>query len=276
VRLKVSYQPSADANLKRPGYPDSITITFDDVVRDTSLVSGVQFPAKPAKFRVVAHTADGDQQLDFRFRDVDNNGTLSLVDYDPKALPDSTEVIDVFTYLPSAPTKPVPTWRVQIDTLGQASGPVVPPALGDTWDLFLDEPLQDGDLYTFTATGEYVNPAAAKAGFTEDPYVVPNPYIGSASFEPARFATGGRGERRIEFRGLPAACTIRIYSVRGELVQTLRHDGSVVKDHLTDASGMVPWDLRTKDNLDAAPGLYIFQVDAPGLGTRTGKFAVVK
>jgi len=41
-------------------------------------------------------------------------------------------------------------------------------------------------------------------------------------------------------------------------------------------TGMVAWDLRTKDNLDLAPGLYIFHVDAPGVGTHVGKFAVVK
>jgi hypothetical protein len=38
----------------------------------------------------------------------------------------------------------------------------------------------------------------------------------------------------------------------------------------------VPWDLRTKDNLDVAAGLYVFHVDAPGIGTYLGKFAVIK
>ena len=40
--------------------------------------------------------------------------------------------------------------------------------------------------------------------------------------------------------------------------------------------GFVPWDLRTKDNLDAAPGLYVFHVEAPGLDAYVGKFAVIK
>jgi hypothetical protein len=38
----------------------------------------------------------------------------------------------------------------------------------------------------------------------------------------------------------------------------------------------VAWDLRTKDNLDVAPGLYIFHVEASGVGDYTGKFAVIK
>ena len=54
----------------------------------------------------------------------------------------------------------------------------------------------------------------------------------------------------------------------GELVRTLHHDGS--------DDGSVPWDLRTKDNLDVAPGLYIYHVDAGRIGTHIGKFAVIK
>ena len=73
--------------------------------------------------------------------------------------------------------------------------------------------------------------------------------------------------RRLEFRGIPAGGTVTIYTVRGELVQTLHHDGSI--------TGMVPWDLRTKDNLDIAPGLYVFHVDS-SVGEYIGKFAIIK
>ena len=41
-------------------------------------------------------------------------------------------------------------------------------------------------------------------------------------------------------------------------------------------TGMVPWNLRTKDNLDVAPGLYIFHVDAPDVGEHVGRFAIIK
>src|SRR4029453_9174114 len=134
--------------------------------------------------------------------------------------------------------------------------------------LRLDKPLGDGDVFTFTTRGQRVDAAAAAQGFETRPYVVPNPYVGAASFEPAPFNVSGRGERRIEFRGLPSTCTIRIYTVRGDLVQTLRQENST--------EGFLPWNLRTKDNLETAPGLYIFHVDAPGLGTHVGKFAVIK
>jgi hypothetical protein len=38
----------------------------------------------------------------------------------------------------------------------------------------------------------------------------------------------------------------------------------------------VPWDLRSKDNLEVAPGLYVYHVDAGSLGEFVGKFAIIK
>ena len=260
TRLKTAYQPVLSPNLRRPGYPDSISIVFDDVPVDTSLAVFPD-PAHPAKFRVIAHTATGDQQLDFRFRDRDvpPDGTLSRAD----------EFIDIITRAPWAPGTNQLTWRVQLDTLGQGiRGPIVPPRLGDRYELRLKLPLHDGDLFSFGTTAQGVDAGVAQTQFKGEPYVVPNPYIEAASFEPARYAVSGRGDRRIEFRGLPATCTIRIYTVRGDLVRTLHHSGGT--------SGYEAWDLRTKDNLDVAPGLYLFHVDAPNLGTHVGKFAIVK
>ncbi|MDP3829713.1 MAG: hypothetical protein Q8Q47_00495, partial [Ignavibacteriaceae bacterium] len=62
---------------------------------------------------------------------------------------------------------------------------------------------------------------------------------------------------------------IRIYTVTGELVQTLYHSGNIT-------DGVIPWDLRTKDNLEVAPGLYIFHVDAKDVSPYIGKFAIIK
>jgi len=258
VTLRVIRQVALPANLKRPGYPDDLTITFHDEVVDTSL-DVPHFPAMPARFRIVAHTPEGDLPLDFRFVDLDGDGTLSV----PGANGDN---IVAFTYANDDPATPQPTWRFEIAT--PAPTPVDPPGAGDVFDLKLIRPLTKRDSFVFTTRGQYVDPALAREAFKTPPYVVPNPYVGSASFEPERFAVSGRGDRRMEFRGLPAHCQIRIYTVRGELVQTLEHDGS--------DDGAVPWDLRTKDNLDVAPGLYVFHVDGGGLGSHVGKFAIIK
>jgi hypothetical protein len=145
-------------------------------------------------------------------------------------------------------------------------GPIDPPGAGDIYELRLTRPFSNDDQFVFTTRAQRLNGAAA-AG-TPAPYVVPNPYVGAASFEPERFAISGRGERRIEFRSVPLNAVIRIYTVNGDLVQTLRQDGST--------GGFVPWDLRTKDNLEVAPGLYVFHMEAPGAPEHVGKFAIIK
>jgi len=258
--LKVTYRTALPINLRRPGFPYDLTMTFSDTPIDTSLRGFGTLRDRPAKFRVYSHTPAGDLRMKFYFLDNDADGTLSK--------PFPQEYVDVVTYLPGN-TRAFETWRVELDTTGQAQrGPLVPPRQGDNFEIKLVYPFEDGDEFSFTTTAEFVDAQKARSQFTEAPYVVPNPYVGAASFEPERFAISGRGERRIEFRSLPQSCTIRIFTVRGELVQTLHHDG-------TD-NGYVAWDLRTKDNLDVAPGLYIYHVDGGDLGTHVGKFAIVK
>ncbi|MGH7450822.1 MAG: hypothetical protein ACRENG_05720, partial [bacterium] len=255
VRFKTAYQKLQPINLRRAGYPNDLTITFADVPIDTSINFGFN-PARPVKFKVVA---PGDTRLKFGFRDTDSDGTLSNVN----------EFIAIITDIPGVPVLQQETWRVQLDTTGQSQrGPIVPPKQGDVYNLALNKPFGSSDVFSFKTTGQFINAQKAREEFKQEPYVVPNPYVGSASFEAERFAVSGRGERRMEFRGLPANAMIRIYTVRGDLVQTLRHDGS--------NDGFVAWDLRTKDNLDIAPGLYIFHVDGNGAGTHIGKFAIIK
>jgi hypothetical protein len=207
----------------------------------------------------VSHDTGGDIRLKTVLFDTNNDSTLSV----------PGEYIDVITYLPEDPTRPKQTWRVKMDTAGQyLRGLLVPPQPGDIYHAVVRRPYGEGDVFAFVTHERRIDPQRATAQFSNEPYVVPNPYVGFASFEPERFAVSGRGERRIEFRGLPANCTIRVYTVKGELVKTLVHDGSV--------DGIVPWNLRSADNLDVAPGLYVFHVDAGELGTKIGKFALIK
>jgi hypothetical protein len=42
------------------------------------------------------------------------------------------------------------------------------------------------------------------------------------------------------------------------------------------SDGALFWDMRTKESLDVAYGVYIYHLDAPGIGEKVGKFAIVK
>jgi hypothetical protein len=261
ARLNVAYRPTLPIGLARPGFPDDITIHFSDTVQDTTL-RAVGLPATPVKFKILAHSDGGDRQMDMYFYDIDPDGPDGP--QRPNGLLDRRgEYIDMVTYSAAEPTRARTTWRFQL-----ADTSMTPPGEGDEFRLFLRRPFGAGDTYVFRSRGQRADLERARAENAFQPYVVPNPYVAAAAFEPQRFAVSGRGDRRIEFRGLPQDCVIRIYSVRGDLVQTLEHNGS--------NDGFVAWNLRTKDNLDVAPGLYIYHVDGGALGTRVGKFAIIK
>jgi hypothetical protein len=258
IPLTIRYSPALPVNFKRPGYPENIDVIFSDEFIDTS-VAGIGAPSKPVKFTVIAKTDSGDYKLRFRFRDnsYSNDNTLSS----------RLEYIEILTASRDEPNILRPTWRLEVDTV--AGQQVIPPRSGDVYNLRLILPYSSEDKFTFLTKAHYVDPEAAKTQFSDAPYVVPNPYVGAASFEPQRFAVSGRGERKIEFRNLPANCTIRIYTLTGELVQILHHSGDINK-------GVVAWNLRNRDQLEIAPGLYLYHVDGGSTGTYVGKFAIIK
>jgi hypothetical protein len=262
IPLKIRYSDVLPINLRRPGFPENIDIIFSDVVIDTSLADPPNFlPARPVKFTVVAKTDNGDQKLKFTFYG-GSNSTNGILDA-------HSDYISVLTAANETPTQLKATWRLEVDSAGLNGVPIIPPTINDRYELRLFFPYSSQDKFTFLTKAQYIDPNLAKQQFETDPYVVPNPYVGAASFEPQRFAVSGRGERKIEFRNLPANCTIRIYTVTGEFVKDLVHDGNINE-------GIVTWDLRNSSNLEIAPGLYIYHVDGPGVGTFIGKFAIIK
>ncbi len=74
-------------------------------------------------------------------------------------------------------------------------------------------------------------------------------------------------ERLIKFIHLPAHCTIRIFTLTGDMIATLYHDDPV--------RGEMDWNLISESNRAIASGVYIFTVDSD-LGSQTGKFVVIR
>jgi len=121
----------------------------------------------------------------------------------------------------------------------------------------------------------YTNPlsdAQEAVGFDENEvYVIPNPAT-TESMDPWRLepnqddATG----IKVEFRNLPACqSTVRIYTVSGDLVEVLYHDGS---------SGSLRWDLVSRNGQDITSGIYLFSVepDDDSFPRTIGKFIVIR
>ncbi len=98
--------------------------------------------------------------------------------------------------------------------------------------------------------------------------IVPNPYRGAAGWDLTPNASDPTGTK-IGFFGLPRGhSTIKIYTLFGDLVQTLEHDGG-------DGNGGTYWDLRTRSGQDAVSGVYIVRV-VSGSFTAERKLIVVR
>ncbi len=144
----------------------------------------------------------------------------------------------------------------------------IPPKAGDVFLIRTNKPFSHKDLYSFRTRESYIDTEVAKSAL-DRVAVVPNPYVAASEFESKPNLISGRGDRLIYFIHLPARCTIRIYTLTGELVQTLEHD-SPLED------GAEAWNLLSKSQMDIAYGIYLFHVDAPGIGEQIGKFAIIK
>jgi len=108
--------------------------------------------------------------------------------------------------------------------------------------------------------------------------VVPNPYYGSSSYETKRI------DNRVRITNLPSKCTIKIFTMNGTLVKTITRDVTGQEDIYLGTSGQgsdikqakrapyADWDLKNSNNISVASGLYIFHVDAPGIGEKIIKW----
>jgi hypothetical protein len=115
--------------------------------------------------------------------------------------------------------------------------------------------------------------------------VFPNPYYTRAIWDGV-----GERERKIYFYNLPARCEIRIYTIAGDIVATLEHNGATYNgsdiqwfQHYDPNNtqvmpgGLHAWDLITDRDQAIATGLYLFTVkDLDNGGIKRGKFLVIK
>jgi hypothetical protein len=104
-------------------------------------------------------------------------------------------------------------------------------------------------------------------------YVVPNPVTREAmapwTLGPNNADPSGE---KVEFRNLPkCASTVRIYTIAGDLVQALHHDGRA-------GDGTLAWNLVSRNGQTVTSGVYLFSVE-PGDGRyarSVGKFVVIR
>ncbi len=247
------------------------------------------YPAKPTNFKVFRKTygpdGEGEVEVPYVFLDVVGAGDqygvgtpeTNLFDADPTATggQGDTDVIVILEDIEGdRRTGLTPTWTLTLDFSPNGGRN---PASGDVGRLVTRKPFTRDDVYEFTVAAPRFDADAARSAL-DGVRVVPNPYRGASQFEIANPFPSGRGERQVRFVGLPPRATVRIFTASGRLVRTLvRDEGS--NETLTAGqllNGSLPWDLLNEDRLEVAYGVYLYHVEAPGVGETTGTFALIK
>lgn len=142
------------------------------------------------------------------------------------------------------------------------------PVDGDAFLLTTTKPFDRDDVLRFTVEGNQMQAQIPESAL-DNIYVVPDPYVAVNTLEARNILLSGRGERRIDFRNLPRECTIRIYTVSGRQVKEIFHSA-------TSDESIYSWNLKSDDGLDVSYGVYIYHVDAPGIGEKIGRFSIIK
>jgi hypothetical protein len=125
----------------------------------------------------------------------------------------------------------------------------------ETW-----KPLAGGDAFTGIAIAPNMNDKVYAKQNINKISVFPNPYFGANNLETNKF------QRFVRFTNLPTNVTIRIFSLAGVFIEKIQKN---------DNGQYLDWDLRNKDGLPVASGVYIAYLDMPGIGTKVMKLAII-
>ena len=138
---------------------------------------------------------------------------------------------------------------------------------------------QDGDELLLDTGGETLI-ADDIRGDLDRIRVVPNPYFVTNR------AVMSEGTDKIFFTHLPPRCTVRIYTLAGELVREIEHEHTSLfnpDERLAqgDKGGTESFDLLNYNNQALASGVYIYHVEARDegnavVGNKISRFAIIR
>jgi len=218
-------------------------------------------------------TSDPERQLNAAF--VEWTGSNS---YDSTWMPDSTDVdlggreylfILNSTYSPTPDTfytnRNLNTNGDDFDIL-YAVWPRIRPghspselADGQIFHIIATKPNSPNDVFTFSTGNASISTTQAKVDMDKIK-VVPNPYFvrNILDVDP--------NVSHLMLTHLPERCTIRLYTLAGNLIQIIEH---------TSGTGQEIWNALTRNDQIPASGVYIFHVSSE-FGEKVGRFAVIR
>ncbi|MBP7460124.1 MAG: fibronectin [Candidatus Delongbacteria bacterium] len=121
--------------------------------------------------------------------------------------------------------------------------------------------MESSKFFTITTEPAYLRRAAGTR--MADIRIVPNPY--NIKARDIQFGDGGKD--RIMFYNLPPVCTIKIFTARGDLIETLHH---------TSGSGDEAWNSVSQYRQVVVSGLYIAHFETPDGESIIKKFIIIR
>lgn len=171
----------------------------------------------------------------------------------------------------------------RIDAFGLNTG--LPPKNADGLYEFVDRDVHNGYPYHYAVTvyddadlaavgslesskttnRQFASPSALAQTDESKIYVYPNPYKADApwDFQPDLY---NPSDERIRFNNIPSRCTIRIFSLSGDLIRTLNH---------TSGTGSEDWNLISRNTQKVVSGIYLYNIRGEGVDY-IGKFVIIR
>jgi hypothetical protein len=126
--------------------------------------------------------------------------------------------------------------------------------------IFATRPNTPEDIYTFSSPAVAFASNASLKKDMQKIKVTPNPYYGFHSGELSV------DNRWVQFTYLPPTCTIRIFTLAGHLVRELEKNDA--------STPFLKWDLRNEYKSPVGSGVFVYHIEAPGIGEKIGKMVV--
>ncbi|MCK4578161.1 MAG: hypothetical protein KAU50_05180, partial [Candidatus Marinimicrobia bacterium] len=146
----------------------------------------------------------------------------------------------------------------------------------------ITEPIYAGVIETNKldeASFKGISPSNPVASTLANVRVVPNPYRGSLSWNNPSPSDAFPWQHRLQFTNLPGDAKIKIFTVAGDFIAEVVAGSAVRQGGATTISpslSVAEWDLMTRNNQEAAPGIYLYVVDSKSLGSKVGKFVIIR
>ena len=164
------------------------------------------------------------------------------------------------------PNDDQPLGRFTLYTAAGGSGAITYPLPGGRFRVRGGR-LCPGDTFEFRTVPSGAAPGTIVGNDIKKVRAVPNPYYAHSQYELTQF------DRVMKFTNIPASrnVTLRIFNLGGDLVRTIRRSASSGDDM---SRAEITWDLNTDNRLPVGSGIYIYRIEAEGVGAKTDRIAV--